>query len=96
MSREAISAVADRVIHHAKGLFIKLSGGEAMAEKICWMRERITKLAHAPPSLSGMRLWDILKIGKWKSLGTELPDRLSLKSVKMNHFGAKGPRAGEA
>lgn len=50
--RFQIIAVAGRVIHHGKGLFIKLSGGEAMAEKICGIRERLAALAQAPPRLS--------------------------------------------
>jgi hypothetical protein len=49
--RFQVIAVAGRVIHHGKRLFIKLSGGEAMAEKIYQIRERIATLVHAPPSV---------------------------------------------
>lgn len=50
--RFQVIAVAGRVIHHAKGLFIKLGGGNAMAEKFCQIRERIAQLAHEPTVLS--------------------------------------------
>jgi hypothetical protein len=47
--RFQVIAVAGRVIHHGKGLFIKLSGGAAMAEKIYGIRERLAALVRAPP-----------------------------------------------
>ncbi len=50
--RFQVIAVAGRVIHHAKRLLIKLSGGKEMAERIGWMRERIRVLAQGPPPLS--------------------------------------------
>lgn len=50
--RFQVIAVAGRVIHHAKGLLIKLSGGKEMAERIGRMRERIRALAQGPPPLS--------------------------------------------
>jgi hypothetical protein len=50
--RFQVIGVAGRVIRHAKGLFIKLSGGEAMAEKICWIREKIAALSQSPPVVS--------------------------------------------
>src|SRR6202453_2103028 len=50
--RFQVIGVAGRVIRHAKGLFIKLSGGETMAEKIWQIRKRIAALAQGPPVLS--------------------------------------------
>jgi Transposase DDE domain group 1 len=47
-----IIGVAGRVIQHARGLLVRLSGGEEAIERICQMRQKIMELAIPPPRLS--------------------------------------------
>jgi len=47
-----IIGVAGRVIKHARGLFIKLSGGEKVADLFHYIRNNICNLMNAPPLLS--------------------------------------------
>ena len=44
--------VAGQVVRHARGLMIKLSGGKAVTEMICKIRQRIYELGWDPPAAS--------------------------------------------
>ena len=46
-----IIGVAGRLVRHARGLAIKLSGGAAVVERFEYMRGRIAILAQAPPPI---------------------------------------------
>jgi hypothetical protein len=47
-----VIGIAGRVIQHARGLFIKLSGGQKVADLFYQIRQNIFKLANAPPLLA--------------------------------------------
>ena len=47
-----VIGVAGRLIQHARGLSIKLSGGMEMGERFVLMQNRIRALAQPPPVLS--------------------------------------------
>lgn len=47
-----IIGLAGRVVQHARGLLIKVSGGLTVVGMICTIRERIASLIEAPPFVS--------------------------------------------
>jgi hypothetical protein len=49
--RLQVIQVAGQVIRHARGLIIKLSGGEVVREMICKIRQRIFALGRDPPAV---------------------------------------------